>query len=78
MTRRELKLKILGTYGSIGEFCNLIGYSKAQISNILSGKSAGSIEFWNHVHELMDVSIEDLWECQKDNVRYGNKEKKYG
>ena len=78
MTRRELKLKILGTYGSVSEFCKIIGYSKAQISNILARKSAGSIEFWNYVHELLDMSLEDLWECQKDNERYGNKETKYG
>ena len=59
-SRKGLKLKILGKYGSVKAFCADINYSRTQVSNILSCKEDGGKEFWKKASEKLDLSDEEL------------------
>lgn len=61
MERRELRLKILGEYGNIQNFCKDIGYSRQQISNILVGRVTGGLEFWNIAQQKLHLSDGEVW-----------------
>jgi len=59
-SRKGLKLKILGKYGSIKAFCEDINYSRTQVSNILSCKEDGGKEFWKQSKEKLELSDDEL------------------
>lgn len=61
--RAALRLKILGKYGSVKEFCKDINYSRTQVSNILSCKEDGGKAFWKKAKEKLDLSDEELMSC---------------
>ena len=64
MDRRELRLKILGKYGSLGKFSEDMGYSRQQISNILACKDTGGLEFWKLAKEKLNLTPQETWEYQ--------------
>lgn len=60
--RIQLRLKILGKYGSIKAFCEDIDYSRTQVSNILSCKEVGGRSFWKKAQEKLGLSDDELTE----------------
>ena len=64
MERLKLRLKILGKYGTIGAFCKDIGYSRVQVSSIISGRAIGSVEFWNIAQKKLGLSDGEVWRMQ--------------
>ena len=68
MERMKLRLKILGQYGSITNFCEDIGYSRMQISNILVGRTIGSVDFWSEVQKKLNLTDGEVWRYQNNGV----------
>ena len=69
MERTKLRLKILGQYGSITNFCEDIGYSRMQISNILVGRTIGSVDFWAEVQKKLNLTDGEVWRYQNNGVK---------
>lgn len=61
MERRKFRLKILGTYGNITSFCDDIGYSRVQVSSIITGRAVGSLSFWNLAQQKLNLSDGEVW-----------------
>ena len=64
MERLKLRLKILAKYGSITKFCEDIGYSRVQVSNIIYGRVVGSVEFWKITQKKLKLSDGEVWRMQ--------------
>lgn len=74
MERRKLKLKILGQYGTITNFCETVGYGRQQISNILSGRIIGSVAFWVQVQKSLNLTDAEVWQYQNNMIGYKKNE----
>lgn len=68
MERFRLRLKILGQYGSITKFAEAIGYGRQQLSNILVGRTVGSVEFWAEVQKKLNLTDGEVWRYQNNGV----------
>lgn len=58
--RKKLKLKILGNYDSIKEFCEDIAYTQTGVSCILIGKSDGNPRFWDMAQKVLNIPDEEI------------------
>lgn len=70
MTRKELKMKILGRYPRIEDFADEIGYGRQQVSNIIRNKAIGRVGFWEAARRKLNMTYQEVWEC----ITYGNVE----
>ena len=74
MERRKLKLKILGQYGTITNFCETVGYGRQQISNILCGRAVGSVDFWSRMQKSLNLTDAEVWQYQNNMIGYKENE----
>ena len=62
MDKTKLRRKILGAYGSLGAFCEAIGYSRTQLSNVLTNRHPGGMTMWKAIQEKLNLTNEELTE----------------
>lgn len=75
MKRNEFRLKILGKYGNITNFCDDMGYTQQQVSNILMGRVNGGLDFWKLAQKKLNLSDAEAWRFQSNGVNIDEQNK---
>lgn len=75
MKRNEFRMKILDKYRNITDFCDDVGYTRQQVSNILVGRVNGGLDFWKLAQKKLNLSDAEAWRFQSNGVNIDEQNK---